>query len=519
MPKCIDLTAEQLDALLKRVEAGALQDGDYEIIKGMAETIAFLSHAVDNKSTSIQRLLRMLFGDKTEKTSKVLKRGKPNKSDGKKKKRKGHGKNGANAYTGAKKEKITHETLKPKDPCPACSKGRVYDTIEPGLIVRVTGQAPISAKVYELQKLRCNLCGKVFTARAPDRVGDEKYDAASGAMIALLKYGSGLPFNRLEQLQGCLGIPLPASTQWEIVEAVADKIHPVYKELMRQAAQGDVIHNDDTVMKILELMNASYKDRQARKGIYTSGFLSIVNDLQIALFITGNKHAGENMADILAKRSSDLEPPIQMCDALSRNLPKDFKIILANCLAHARRRFVDVEWNFPKECGHVLETLEKVYKNDAFAKQQHMTPEKRLEYHQQNSGSLMEDLKRYLATQLDDKKTEPNSGLGQAIAYMLKHWEKLTLFLRVPRAPLDNNLCEQALKKAILHRKNSLFYKTEHGAYIGDLFMSLIHTCNLCKVNPFDYLKTLQQHSSELFRNPDQWMPWNYEKAINHITR
>jgi len=197
-----------------------------------------------------------------------------------------------------------------------------------------------------LQKLRCNLCGKVFTARAPDHVGDEKYDAASGAMIALLKYGSGLPFNRLEQLQGCLGIPLPASTQWEIVESVADKVHPVYKELMRQAAQGDVIHSDDTVMKILELMNASEKDRQGRKGIYTSGFLSIVNDLQIALFITGNKHAGENMADILAKRSSDLEPPLQMFDALSRNLPKDFKIILANCLAHARRRFVDVDLNY-----------------------------------------------------------------------------------------------------------------------------------------------------------------------------
>jgi len=139
---------------------GALQNGDYEIIKGMAETIAFLSHAVDNKSTSIQRLLRMLFGDKTEKTSKVLKRSKPNKSDGKKKKRKGHGKNGANAYTGAKKEKITHETLKPKDPCPACSKGRVYDTIEPGLIVRVTGR-----RLYLLKCMNCKNYAVIFVEK------------------------------------------------------------------------------------------------------------------------------------------------------------------------------------------------------------------------------------------------------------------------------------------------------------------------------------------------------------------
>jgi hypothetical protein len=97
---------------------------------------------------------------------------------------------------------------------------------------------------------------------------------------------------------------------------------------------------------------------------------------------------------------------------------------------------------------------------------------------------------------------------------MTKHWDKLTLFLREPGAPLDNNICERALKKAILHRKNSLFYKTQHGAYVGDLFMSLIHTCVLCKVNPFDYLTQLQKHASLLSKNPAQWLPWNYMDAI-----
>ena len=234
--------------------------------------------------------------------------------------------------------------------------------------------------------------------------------------------------------------------------------------------------------------------------------------------MTGNHHAGENLAAILAKRSAALPPPVQMCDALSRNLPKDFKVILANCLAHARRRFVDVEFNFPQECTYVLEALEEVYINDAVTKQQKMTADQRLQYHQEKSAPLMDDLEDWLQQQFDDKKVEPNSSLGQAISYMLNHWEELTLFLRVPKAPLDNNLCERALKKAILHRKNSLFYKTEHGAYIGDLFMSLIHTCNLCKVNPFEYLKALQQHSAEIFRNPDQWMPWNYEKSISPET-
>ena len=125
----------------------------------------------------------------------------------------------------------------------------------------------------------------------------------------------------------------------------------------------------------------------------------------------------------------------------------------------------------------------------------------------------MEKLKEWLQTQTHERKVEPNSSLGKAIAYMLKHWEPLTLFLRVPGAPLDNNLCEQLLKRAILHRKNSLFFRTEHGAYIGDLFMSLIHTCRLNRVNPFHYLTTLQKHSSELFKNPGKWLPWNYLQA------
>ena len=117
--------------------------------------------------------------------------------------------------------------------------------------VRIVGRAPLEATVYELDKWRCNLCGKVFTAPLPEEAGKEKYDETAGAMVALLKYGGGLPFHRLEKLQDSLGVPLPASTQWEIVERTADQIHPVYRELIRQAAQGEIFHNDDTTMKIL----------------------------------------------------------------------------------------------------------------------------------------------------------------------------------------------------------------------------------------------------------------------------
>jgi len=534
-PKRIDLNLDQVDALLKRVESGSLKEGDSEIIKAMAETIHLLSQVVDEKATSIRRLLRMLFGPGTEKLENVIKNRDKNKSgsagsntsgqnpsDKKNKpdqKPKGHGRNGAADYTGADQIKVPHATLKPGDKCIACLKGKVYEMPVPAVIVRITGKAPLHATVYQMQKLRCNLCGEIFTADTPSGVGEEKYDEASGAMIALLKYGSGMPFNRLEQLQGSLGIPLPASTQWEIVEQVADRIYPVYEELKRQAAQGDVIYNDDTTMKILALMqqdnNIDDQDQPERKGMFTTGILSTINDQKIALFFTGRKHAGENMADLLEQRESDRSPPIQMCDALSRNAPKEFKTLLANCLAHGRRRFVDVAWNFPEQCRYVLETLKEVYKNDKTAKEQNMTAEERLRFHQSNSGPFMEDLEIWLNEQIDQNKVEPNSSLGQAISYMLNHWEALTLFLRVPNAPLDNNICERALKKAILHRKNALFYKTEHGAYIGDLFMSLIHTSNLSDVNPFDYLTVLQKHSSDLFKHPQKWLPRDYKASAS----
>jgi len=146
-----------------------------------------------------------------------------------------------------------------------------------------------------------------------------------------------------------------------------------------------------------------------------------------------------------------------------------------------------------------------------------MSPEERLRFHQAESGPWMEDLKLWLNDQLDEKKVEPNSGLGKAITYMLKHWKPLTLFLRVPNAPLDNNLCEQALKRTVLNRKNSLFYKTEHGAYIGDMFMSLIHTCRLNGENPLDYITGLQKYSADVFANPSRWLPWNYKDRLHDL--
>jgi transposase len=261
----------------------------------------------------------------------------------------------------------------------------------------------------------------------------------------------------------------------------------------------------------------STKEAAERTGIFTTGVVSTKEGRKIALFFTGRQHAGENLEDVLRRRARGLRTPIQMCDALSRNLPKDFKVILGNCNAHNRRQYADVVESFPAECRYVLERLAEIYKNDEVARNENMSPEERLKFHQEMSGPIVEKLHLWLTKQIEEKKVEPNSGLGEAITYSLAHWEKLTLFLREPGAPLDNNICEIALKKAIIHRKNSLFFKTEYGAQVGDGFMSLIYTCQLNGVDPFDYLTELQRHSEELAKNPKEWMPWNYRATLERL--
>jgi len=544
----------ELDALLDRAKP-ALSEEDHETLKEMLETLAFLTQQIEAKNTSIGRLRRMLFGPSSEKTNQVLGAaaaggGKAegaasgdgangdaappaaaNQKDPQKEKHKGHGRNGAAAYTGATKVTVPHGTLKREDLCPACAKGKVYPVAQPAVLVRVQGMAPLQATVYELERLRCNLCGDGFTATAPPGVGDEKYDETVSAMIATLRYGAGTPLNRIEQLQKGFGIPLPAATQWDLLAHAAEPVTPAFEELVRQGANGSVVHNDDTGVKVLGLAARRADDAAAqegagadagepareRTGTFTSGIVSVGEGHRIALFFTGRKHAGENLADVLRHRAGELGPPIQMCDALSRNSPGEFDTILAHCIAHARRRFVDVVENFPDECRHVLEALRDVYKNDAEARRREMSPEERLRFHQSESCPILENLRAWMNAQLDEHKVEPNSGLGEAIGYMQKHWEKLTLFLREPGAPLDNNICERALKKAILHRKNSLFYKTANGARVGDMFMSLIHTAELCGANPFDYLVELQRHAEEVAERPAGWMPWNYRQTLEAL--
>ena len=567
LPPIVEIEITAVQGLVERAKR-QLTPEDHELLKGLVETLLTLVELVRKGRTTIARLRRLVGSVSTEKTAEVLgklREREAGAADGATKPAecseakpgaennaapgepataeagtspepgagaqastnpKGHGRVPASDYPDATHIGVLHESLCPGDKCPACGRGRLYALKEPARFLRIVGQAPLVAVCWDCQRLRCSACGNPYTARAPDEAQGDKHSETAAAMMALLRYGGGMPLNRLERLQHHLSTPVPASTQWDVVHARVSAVDPVYRELIRLAAQGSVVHNDDTYMRILEFMGKRRAEllRQGalpapeRTGLFTTAIVAIVDaGRAIALFFTGRKHAGENLTDLLHHRPEELEPPVLMCDALERNLPKGHKVVESNCASHGRRHFVDEAENFPSECRYLLEMLGRVFKLDELCRTQRLSDDERLRLHQRDSGPVMDELKLWMEAQFSDKRIEPNSGLGDAINYMLKRWDKFTLFLRVPGAPFHNNIAERALKRAIRHRNNSLFYRSQRGAQVGDIYMTLIHTTELEGGNPFHYLTELMRHPKEVADNPGAWLPWNYRETLARL--
>ena len=480
-----------------------------ERIGRILELIGWLLALLEMKNLSITKLRQLCFGAQTESARNVC--GKP-APEHKHTKAKGHGRNSHRSYTGARRVKVAHPTLSSGQACPDCKKGKLRRRQQPAVAIQVTAQPPVGAVVHEMEQLRCDTCGKMFTAPTPPEAGVEKYDASVGVMVGLMRYGSGMPFYRLERLQKSLGVPLPSSVQWEQVDRTARALDPVLDHLIYLAAQSALVFNDDTTMRVAALRKEIQAEvKPKRTGIFTSGVVSQTEDHPVALFFTGRAHAGENLAQVLVHRDPQRAPPLHMCDGLAQNTPQGHRTVPCNCLVHGRRNFVDIHSYFPEECRRVMESIAQIYRVDAQAKAGGLGPQERLELHQAHSQPVMDQLQAWFTEQIDGRKVEPNSGLGQAIRYMQERWTELTQFLHVPGAPLDNNVTERILKMSILHRKNSLFYRTQRGADVGDLFMSLVQTCRANEVNPFDYLLAVVRNAQAVKADPGRWMPWNYQ--------
>jgi len=536
-PQAIELSPEEAEALHQRIKHRDLLESDWQLFEGLVQFVIWLQFSLKEAKISIGRLCSLFgFSKKKKQRSNGPSQNKEDsaKEDGEKEakppaldasqqtppreeeKAKGHGRKPHESYTGAKTIQLSLPDRQAGDPCPLECGGTLYE-VPSGVIIRVTGSPIATATRYFLEKLRCCLCGETFTAPLPDGVSEEeKYDEAAKAVLALQKYYLGSPFKRIESFQAMLGVPLADATQFELVEHVADCLYPVFRLLVILAAQGGVLHNDDTPVKILSLIKENEQDpHRARRGMYTTGIVSLLGDLRIILFFSGRQHAGENLDDVLAHRAEELGQAIQMSDALAASKTKRFETIWCNCLAHAFRKFEEIEDYWPASCQFVLKSIGDVYETDRIAKAVEMNSLERLKLHQCFSSPVMETLQSWLDQQIDEHLVEPNSSLGGAITYMRNHWSELTRFLSVEGAPLDNNINELILKLPIRNRKNALFYKTEHGALIGDILMSVIYTTSWAGGNPLDYLIAIQQHRSQVVQSPEAWLPWNYQQNLN----
>src|SRR5580698_4795069 len=203
MRRRIDVNLDELDQIIDRSTRAPLSESEGQQLKTALHAMAE----------------RLMPKRSTEKTSAVVPRdaapaGQPENSTPAPS---GHGRHSAAAFRGANRVAVAHATLASGDLCPECRRGKVYRQKEPATLVRFVGHAPLEGTVFEMERLRCNACGQVFTADAPATAGPDKYDATAVAIIALMKYGTGVPFNRLERLEQ-LGMPLSAATQWEILK-------------------------------------------------------------------------------------------------------------------------------------------------------------------------------------------------------------------------------------------------------------------------------------------------------------
>src|SRR6266702_47300 len=516
-PEQVQLSREDGEALRTRLAGDALTADDRHVLDQVLQWYFWLLFALQEATFSLKRLRVLLFGEKpnTRKTSpppgassdvgggpggtgsapahavadamQATEAGMPSSAG---ERRPGHGRQGAETYRGAEHVVCRHETLAIGERCPVCGRGRLY-RVAPGVDIRLDGHALLSAVRYVLEKFRCSACGQVFTAAAPAEAGADKYTARARAVLVLGRYYLGVPLYRLEGYQAMVGVPVPDATQWDQIEQVADCAYTVFEQLKHLAAQGEVIYQDDTHVRILSLM-AENRHAQAegtpaeRTGMYTTALVAQQGAQTICLYFAGRAHAGENLAALLTQRAGDRGKPLVMSDALAANTADEAALIRCHCLAHGRRKFSELEEVFPEECAVVIEALKQVFDHEEEARVQQLNPTERLTYHQHYSGPIMEALKHWLAQQFEDRTVEPNSSLGKAFQYMQDHWEPLTRFLTIEGAPLDNNLVERVLKLFIRQRKNSLFYKTAYSAYIASVLTSVIATCIHAGVNALD---------------------------------
>jgi len=553
------INPSEVEILINKIEQSNLDERDKRLITRLLRKLLYLVSMLQEKKVTLLRLKAMIFGKKSEKRKSdedekeepkgASESGGPGREKGEDVKtprneqreepeseeferRPGHGRHSTAAYPGARKVKCRHRELRSGSPCPCRNcRGKVYPVKRPHRFIQFTGNPAIGATQYEQEVVRCGDCGREYEAPLPEGVSPKKYDETADAAIAINRHGMWTPFYRTARMQEMYGVPLPESVQAERCQKVAEALEPLYERMKQEAANGKVFYGDDTPVKIMELIKENQerkkqkakaeekepgserkkkKKEEERVAIQTSGVVvKLHSGAKVALYFNGRQHAGENLETLYQRRDPQCGLPMQMSDALACNWCGERERIVCKCLAHARRKFVEIQASYPEACDYVLKQIGKVYRNERAT--EGLNDEERLGYHQRHSGPEMTELRQWMDGQMTEKKVEPNSSLGQAIDYFRDHYEGLTAYLRFPGAPIDNNLGEQVLRPVAIIRKNSYGYKTSRGAKAAAIIQSVIQTCRLNQINIWTYLVSVLRRFAEVRVSPEAFVPWNYK--------
>ena len=460
--------------------------------------------------------------------------GKKRKKKKKKKKRiGGGGKNSADDYESA--AEITCKLDHDKQPgaiCPECKKNKLYE-VEPKKVIRLIGNAPITAFEFILQQVRC-ICGALFTADVGDEFRDiyneDKYGPSALAAMIIYKNLMGVSFGTLSAIQGMNGIPLPVSTQAnQIKNKALPTIKSIFDELKKLASNANALGFDDTVIKTIE-KSLNKKGNETNRG---HGTAIIANDFdndnnnEIVLFdFAPSKHAGDVVCDLLLLRERE-SLPLLISDGLASYDKCKENGVDVNCNAHARRKVVEEDPERKSYVGQaVLDCFGSIYKNDKDCKENNLSEIERMVHHKEFSTFYFEKIRAIfnIVSGVEDdaiirkkytipeylSEDEPNGDLRSIADYFLNRYTSLTVVTKIPGVPLDTNYVERMIKVVIRIRKNSLFFNNAFSASYSGEILSLLETAVQNNVNVFDYVKFLLENKKDVMKKPKNYLPWLY---------
>lgn len=423
-----------------------------------------------------------------------------------------------------------HSDLAEDAHCPNTGcRGRVYIFLRDGKIREVITfdfSPPFIPTVHRMHDLRCNCCFRVYKAVFSkelilDGALQGRYLYPAKAALVLLHYGMGFPMYRLDQFQSLTGERFPESTQFDLLENVADVFKTFKDAMIRTAADGFLFQGDDVGNRVLDLV-PELKERRSdgtltiREGVHTSHLISTTAQGNlIPVLKTGINHFGELLDQVLGQRSEGIPLPDIVCDGSKVNQTFVVEARMGGCWQHLREYFIKAGKNFPIEADFFIKQIKLIFEID---RQTHeMGAEERLVHLKELARPIVDKIQEAVDGHCKSRLILPKSELGQALGYFNNQYDRLLLPFTHPGVPIHNNLSEWCTYLVVRLLVNSKFFRSRAGAAIGDTLLMIILFAYLSHTNPYEFILYCLRHQTEMKKNPEAFFPWNLRDKVGAV--